>query len=86
MSADSDRLDELAGSVLDGKPVDWAGAESSAVDEDEHLRVAALQEVSRIAEFNRHEFSRPTSWLARSTTLSVQAPEAASPANVSATV
>lgn len=53
MSADPDRLDGLAESVMDGQPVDWPGADSDAQDEDQRLRVAVLQDVSRIVEFHR---------------------------------
>jgi predicted ATPase len=53
MSSDSDPIDKLVASVLDGQTVDWAGAESNATDEKEHLSLAALQDVSRIAQFNR---------------------------------
>jgi hypothetical protein len=51
MSGD-DRLDSLAGSVSDGQPVDWTLAASDA-KESERASIRALQEVERIAEFNR---------------------------------
>ena len=51
MSAD-DKLDNLAGSVSDGHPVDWTQEETEA-DADEESSVRALRDVSLIAEFNR---------------------------------
>ncbi len=53
MSGDADRLNELIARVLDGKTIDWAGAESSALDSEEHLSVTALRDVARIAGFSR---------------------------------
>jgi len=53
MNADEERLDELIARVLDGKPIDWAGAESNTLDGSEHLSVTALRDVSRIAGFSR---------------------------------
>src|SRR5262245_29706765 len=51
MSAD-DKLDSLAGSVSDGRPVDWVQEETQAeVDQESSLR--ALRDVSLIAEFSR---------------------------------
>ena len=51
MSAD-DKLDSLAGSVSDGRPVDWNQEETEA-DPDEESSVRALRDVSLIAEFSR---------------------------------
>ena len=51
MSAD-DKLDNLAGSVSDGRPVDWNQEETEA-DADEESSVRALRDVSLIAEFSR---------------------------------
>ena len=51
MSADSDPLESLAASVSDGSRVDWAQASSTEAAPD--AAVAALREVSRIADFNR---------------------------------
>jgi hypothetical protein len=51
VSAD-DRLDALAGSVSDGRPVDWNQEETEA-DPDEESSVRALRDVSLIAEFSR---------------------------------
>jgi len=51
MSAD-DKLDSLAGSVSDGRPVDWIQEETEA-DVDEESSVRALRDVSLIAEFSR---------------------------------
>ena len=51
MSAD-DRLDALAGSVSDGRPVDWSHEEDEA-DAGEEPSVRALRDVSLIAEFSR---------------------------------
>jgi len=51
MSAD-DKLDSLAGSVSDGRPVDWVQEETEA-DVDEESSVRALRDVSLIAEFSR---------------------------------
>ena len=51
MSAD-DKLDSLAGSVSDGRPVDWVQEETEA-DVDEESGVRALRDVSLIAEFSR---------------------------------
>ncbi|HEV2104911.1 MAG TPA: serine/threonine-protein kinase, partial [Candidatus Eisenbacteria bacterium] len=52
MDADQDRLDALAGSVSDGRAVDWNG-EASAADALAQPSVLALRDVARIAEFNR---------------------------------
>ena len=52
MRAD-DRLDELAGSVSDGVPVDWDVVEAGAEAEDADASVRAMREVERIADFNR---------------------------------
>src|SRR5262245_14029708 len=46
------RLDSLAGSVSDGQPVDWTKVSSDAA-ESEQGSIRALQDVERIAEFNR---------------------------------
>ena len=51
MSAD-DKLDALAGSVSDGRPVDWNQEETEA-DADEESSMRALRDVSLIAEFSR---------------------------------
>jgi len=51
MSAD-DKLDSLAGSVSDGRPVDWIQEETEA-NVDEESSVRALRDVSLIAEFSR---------------------------------
>ncbi|HET9941612.1 MAG TPA: hypothetical protein VFR25_10985 [Candidatus Eisenbacteria bacterium] len=51
MSAD-DKLDSLAGSVSDGRPVDWVHEETEA-NVDEESGVRALRDVSLIAEFSR---------------------------------
>jgi hypothetical protein len=51
VSAD-DKLDSLAGSVSDGRPVDWNQEETEA-DADEESSVRALRDVSLIAEFSR---------------------------------
>jgi len=51
MSAD-DKLDSLAESVSDGRPVDWVHEETEA-DADEEPSVRALRDVSLIAEFSR---------------------------------
>lgn len=51
MSAD-DKLDSLAESVSDGRPVDWVQEETEA-DADEESSVRALRDVSLIAEFSR---------------------------------
>jgi hypothetical protein len=51
MNAD-DKLDSLAGSVSDGRPVDWIREETEA-DVDEEPSVRALRDVSLIAEFSR---------------------------------
>lgn len=48
-----DRLDALAGSVSDGRPVDWDGAETEAQDAGGQESVRALRDVARIVEFNR---------------------------------
>lgn len=53
MYADEERLEELIARVLDGKPIDWAGAESNTLDASAHLSVTALRDVSRIAGFSR---------------------------------
>ena len=53
MSGDPQRLDALAGSVVDGQPVDWTGVESSTTDADELAHIRALGQVAQIAEFNR---------------------------------
>src|SRR5438552_4252178 len=52
MPAD-ERLDELADSVSDARPVDWNDAESSAVGSGEQASIQALRQVAQIAEFNR---------------------------------
>jgi len=46
-------LDALAGSVSDGRPVDWSLAESSAEGPERASSIRALRELERIAEFNR---------------------------------
>ena len=51
MSAD-DKLDSLAESVSDGRPVDWIQEETEANVEEESS-VRALRDVSLIAEFSR---------------------------------
>ena len=51
MSAD-DKLDSLAESVSDGRPVDWVHEETEA-GADEEPSVRALRDVSLIAEFSR---------------------------------
>jgi hypothetical protein len=51
VSAD-DKLDALAGSISDGRPVDWNQEETEA-DADEESSVRALRDVSLIAEFSR---------------------------------
>jgi hypothetical protein len=51
MSTD-DKLDSLAGSVSDGRPVDWVQEETEA-DIDQESSVRALRDVSLIAEFSR---------------------------------
>ena len=51
MSAD-DKLDTLAGSVSDGRPVDWNQEETEA-NADEESSMRALRDVSLIAEFSR---------------------------------
>lgn len=51
MSTD-DKLDNLAGSVSDGRPVDWNQEETEA-DADLESSVRALRDVSLIAEFSR---------------------------------
>ncbi len=48
-----DRLNDLAGSVSDGRSVDWDGAESRAENAEERAEILALRDVARIAEFNR---------------------------------
>ena len=50
----SDRpADDLAGAILDGRPIDWASAESSE-DLDERSLVPYLQTVARIADLYRN--------------------------------
>lgn len=44
-------LDVLATSLSDGTPLDWVVA--STLDEDEYIEAVALQDISRIAAFNR---------------------------------
>lgn len=51
MGAD-DKLDSLAESVSDGRPVDWVHEETEA-GADEEPSVRALHDVSLIAEFSR---------------------------------
>lgn len=47
-----DPLDEIAGSVSDGKPVDWDGVEAQGALQ-EGASVRAMRDLERIAEFNR---------------------------------
>ena len=44
-------LEVLAASLSDGMPLDWTAA--STLNEDEYLEAVALQDISRIAAFNR---------------------------------
>src|SRR5687767_10254488 len=52
MSADRDPVEELLASISDGRPVDWDAVardpQSAAL-----ARIAALRDISRIAEFSR---------------------------------
>ena len=52
MSGDDSRLDALAGSVSDDRPVDW-NAESEVADGADGAEVRALRELAAIADFNR---------------------------------
>ncbi|MGH7726937.1 MAG: serine/threonine-protein kinase [Candidatus Eiseniibacteriota bacterium] len=52
MPADRDPVEDLLAAVSDGHPVDWAAA-SRDFELDGRMRLDALQEVSRIADFNR---------------------------------
>jgi len=57
MSAE-DRLDDLAGSVLDGRPVDWGTAEREGEVNGESSSVRAMRDLARIADLSR-ELQRP---------------------------
>jgi predicted ATPase/tRNA A-37 threonylcarbamoyl transferase component Bud32/Tfp pilus assembly protein PilF len=46
-------MDDLVASVSEGSAVDWAGAESDAIGEEERLRLSALHSVAQMADFNR---------------------------------
>src|SRR5262245_18817428 len=52
MPAD-ERLDEIADSVSDARPVDWNAAGTRADEAGEQASLQALRDVARIAEFNR---------------------------------
>ena len=74
-----DPLDELAGSVADGAVVDWTLADSQALNEDDQLKVTALQHVSRIFDFNRRLQRTGTAPGAGDRPLSRDLPPAAAP-------
>ena len=48
MSAD-DPIDDVAGSISDGDPVDWELAESSTTDEQDQASLQALRDIERVA-------------------------------------
>jgi eukaryotic-like serine/threonine-protein kinase len=52
MSADRDPFDDLLASISDGRPIDWDAA-AHATPSAAGDRLAALREMSQIAEFNR---------------------------------
>ena len=52
-------LDALAGSISDGRSVDWNRVESSAEGSDREASVRALRDLERIAAFNRRLQDRP---------------------------
>jgi len=54
VSADGDRLDELAGAILDGTPIDWDAADEAAVPADRPF-VRQLKAIAAIAEVQRGE-------------------------------
>ena len=58
MSAE-DRLDDLAGSVSDGRSVDWDGAETRQQADKDLATVRAMKEVARIAAFSRDRQRSP---------------------------
>jgi len=78
MSADRDRLDEFLEPVMDGRPVAWPHADSDDLSAGEALSIAALEEVSRIARFNRELQrsvpSRPAGMAADTAELSTPSP------------
>lgn len=53
MTPDDRTLESLLDSVARGDAVDWADAEARAGSEDERVRLSALREVARVAEFHR---------------------------------
>ncbi len=54
-------LHEIAGALLDGTPIDWASAESNAVDESMRRVVRDLKMIAEIAEVHQQRivFERP---------------------------
>lgn len=52
MTAERNSIEELLASVSDGRPVDWETA-ATRLGPEELARLSALQQVSRIADFNR---------------------------------
>ena len=60
MAADDDRLDHLAGSISDGRDVDWSGEEASADVPGQEESVRAMRDVAKIAAFHRAIQRSPT--------------------------
>src|SRR3989442_12978847 len=52
MEAGDRMIDDLAGAILEGAPIDWASAESSA-DQTDHLVIGELKLLAALAEVHR---------------------------------
>ena len=53
MGADSKKRDDLIGSIMDGRLIDWRGLKADSSRDGDEQSMAALEELARIAEFHR---------------------------------
>src|SRR5512134_3459845 len=53
MGADSKERDDLIGSIMDGRLIDWRGLKADSSRDGDEQSMAALEELARIAEFHR---------------------------------
>lgn len=60
MNADETRLDELAGAILDGTPIDWDAAASHAAAADQPL-LHRLKQIAAVASVHRDDAREPES-------------------------
>ncbi len=58
MAAPEELLDDLAGAILDGRPIDWKSAESAA-DEGERALLDPLRILATLADLHRHPSRAP---------------------------